>query len=333
MVKNLENVSGKFLMYPRFVQVFLEKQLEGMSNYKSIYVTPSDTKKIFKNMRRLGKGFSGRETPLFLTMMVQAQEEMGKGLANPTNPHHTPTIIQPSTSQPQKKQKPRKPKRKDTEVVVPGAKKPWGILLLKLGLRIRVKRLEKKGGLRTHGLKRLYEVGLSRRVESSEDEGLGEEEASKQGRIADIDADAGINLVSTHFDVDTDMFGVHDLVGDEVVVEIEVAFKDVNLSVDEVTLAQLAALKTASIRPKVKGLVIHKEEQATTSIISSQQPSQVKIQDKGKGKMVEPEKPMKKRELIRLDEEITSKLQVEFAEEVRLAREKAEKEEGANIVL
>ncbi|GJY45954.1 hypothetical protein Tco_0435017 [Tanacetum coccineum] len=31
-------------------------------------------------------------------MMVQAQEEMGKGSANPTDPHHTPTIIQPSTS-------------------------------------------------------------------------------------------------------------------------------------------------------------------------------------------------------------------------------------------
>ncbi|GKC54836.1 hypothetical protein Tco_1077581, partial [Tanacetum coccineum] len=30
---------------------------------------------------------------------------------------------------------------------------------------------------------------------------------------------------STHFDVDTDMFGVHDLVGDEVVVESEVAVK------------------------------------------------------------------------------------------------------------
>ncbi|GJY98123.1 hypothetical protein Tco_0515033 [Tanacetum coccineum] len=34
MVKNLENVSGKFLMYPRFVQVFLDKQLEGMPSYK-----------------------------------------------------------------------------------------------------------------------------------------------------------------------------------------------------------------------------------------------------------------------------------------------------------
>ncbi|GJZ81445.1 retrovirus-related pol polyprotein from transposon TNT 1-94 [Tanacetum coccineum] len=35
--------------------------------------------------------------------------------AIPTNPHHTPTFIQPST-QPQKTQQPRKPKRKDTHV-------------------------------------------------------------------------------------------------------------------------------------------------------------------------------------------------------------------------
>ncbi|GJY60824.1 ribonuclease H-like domain-containing protein, partial [Tanacetum coccineum] len=119
MVKNLENVSGKFLMYLRFVQVFLVKQLEGLSNYKRIYVTPSHIKKIFRNMKMVGKGFSGRETPLFPTMMVQAQEEMGEGSAIPTDPYHTPTIIQPSTSQPQNKQKPRKPKRKVTEVPRP----------------------------------------------------------------------------------------------------------------------------------------------------------------------------------------------------------------------
>ncbi|GKD41209.1 hypothetical protein Tco_1261416 [Tanacetum coccineum] len=148
---------------------------------------------------------------------------------------------------------------------------------------------------------------LSRRVESSDDEGLGEEDASKQGRIADIDADAGINLVSTHFDADTDMFGVHDLVGDEVVVETEVASKDVNLSVDEVTLAQLAALK--SVKPKAD-----------------------KVMTRVKDKNVDLKKPMKKKELITLDEEIASKLQAKFDEEVRLAREKAEKEEEANIV-
>ncbi|GKA86733.1 hypothetical protein Tco_0808444 [Tanacetum coccineum] len=49
-------------------------------------------------------------------MVVQEQAEMGEGSTNPTDPHHTPTFIQPSTSQPQKKQKPRKPKRKDTQI-------------------------------------------------------------------------------------------------------------------------------------------------------------------------------------------------------------------------
>nr|GEX40455.1 hypothetical protein [Tanacetum cinerariifolium] len=52
-------------------------------------------------------------------MMVQAQEDMGEGSANLTDPHHTPTIIQPSTSQPQKSKQHRKPRRKVTEVPQP----------------------------------------------------------------------------------------------------------------------------------------------------------------------------------------------------------------------
>ncbi|GKE10543.1 hypothetical protein Tco_1414094 [Tanacetum coccineum] len=115
MVKNLDNV-GKFLMYPRFIQVSLDKKLEGMPTHNRIYIVPSHTKKIFGNMRRVGKGFSGRETLLFQTMVVQDQAEIGEGSANPVDPHHTPIFIQQSTSQPQKKQKPRKPKRKDTQL-------------------------------------------------------------------------------------------------------------------------------------------------------------------------------------------------------------------------
>ncbi|GJZ96529.1 hypothetical protein Tco_0668863 [Tanacetum coccineum] len=99
MVKNLDN-AGKFLMYPRFVQVFLDNQLEGMATHNRTYIAPSHTKKIFANMRRQGKDFSGRVTPLFPTMVVQAQEEMGEGSAMPTDPHHTPIITQPSSSQP-----------------------------------------------------------------------------------------------------------------------------------------------------------------------------------------------------------------------------------------
>ncbi|GKC80443.1 hypothetical protein Tco_1131217, partial [Tanacetum coccineum] len=75
MVKNLEG-EVKFLMYPRFVQLFLDKQVEDMSKHKEIYVTPSHTKNIFANKKREGEGFSGRITPLFQTMMVQAPEEV-----------------------------------------------------------------------------------------------------------------------------------------------------------------------------------------------------------------------------------------------------------------
>nr|GEU97770.1 hypothetical protein [Tanacetum cinerariifolium] len=42
-----------------------------------------------------------------------------KGSAMPTDSHHKPTILQPSSSQPQKTQKPRKPKRKNTKVPQP----------------------------------------------------------------------------------------------------------------------------------------------------------------------------------------------------------------------
>nr|GEZ23064.1 hypothetical protein [Tanacetum cinerariifolium] len=51
-------------------------------------------------------------------MLIQNQSEFGEGSAMPTDPHHTPTILQPS-SQPQKKQQPKKPKRKDIQVPQP----------------------------------------------------------------------------------------------------------------------------------------------------------------------------------------------------------------------
>ncbi|GJV01707.1 hypothetical protein Tco_1335276 [Tanacetum coccineum] len=47
MVKNLDN-AGKFLMYPRFLQVFLDNQLEEMATHNRTYVTPCQG----GNMRR-----------------------------------------------------------------------------------------------------------------------------------------------------------------------------------------------------------------------------------------------------------------------------------------
>ncbi|GJU54035.1 hypothetical protein Tco_1227749 [Tanacetum coccineum] len=112
LVKNVDS-SVKFLMYQRFMQVFLDKQVGEMSTHNRTYDAPCNTKKIFANMKREGKCFSRKVTPLFQTMMVQAQEE-GDGSAMPTDPQYTPTISQPSTLQPPKKQ-PRRKQRKDTE--------------------------------------------------------------------------------------------------------------------------------------------------------------------------------------------------------------------------
>ncbi|GJY34832.1 hypothetical protein Tco_0419301 [Tanacetum coccineum] len=114
MVKNLEG-GVKFLMYLRFMQVFLNKQLGDTSTHKEIYATPCHTKKIFANMKREGKGFFGRVPPLFQTMMVQAPKEVGEGSSVPTDPHHTSTTTQPSISRPQKKQSRRK-QRKGTKI-------------------------------------------------------------------------------------------------------------------------------------------------------------------------------------------------------------------------
>ncbi|GKF85357.1 hypothetical protein Tco_0253184, partial [Tanacetum coccineum] len=91
MLKNLDS-GVKFLMYPRFMQVFLDKQVEGMTRHKKVYVTPSHTKKVFANMKRPCNGFSGWVTPLFSTMIVQATKDMGADSATPTDSHSIPII-------------------------------------------------------------------------------------------------------------------------------------------------------------------------------------------------------------------------------------------------
>ncbi|GKE47789.1 hypothetical protein Tco_1479047 [Tanacetum coccineum] len=67
-------------------------------------------------------------------------------------------------------------------------------------LKKRVKKLERKKKSKTHGLKRLYKVGLSARIDSSDDEAsLGDQEdASKQGTTTtaiDVERDIAKGLV------------------------------------------------------------------------------------------------------------------------------------------
>ncbi|GKA48367.1 hypothetical protein Tco_0741325 [Tanacetum coccineum] len=98
MVKNLDSKT-KFLMYPRFIQIFLNKHKRLLLPHKRIYIAPTLTQKLFSNMKRASKGYTGVDTPLFQTMLVQGQTLQGEGSTIPVESHHTPTSA-PSTSQP-----------------------------------------------------------------------------------------------------------------------------------------------------------------------------------------------------------------------------------------
>ncbi|GJS09631.1 hypothetical protein Tco_0366427 [Tanacetum coccineum] len=74
MVKNLDS-PHKFLLYPRFIQLLLNKQKRLLLPHTRTYPTPILTSKLFSNMRRASKGYSGVVTPLFENMLVQAQDE------------------------------------------------------------------------------------------------------------------------------------------------------------------------------------------------------------------------------------------------------------------
>nr|GEX17216.1 hypothetical protein [Tanacetum cinerariifolium] len=188
-------------------------------------------------------------------------------------------------------------------------------------LKRRVKKLERRKRSRTYRLERLYKFGFLARVKSSKDEALGEENASKQGRITEIDANKDITLVSTHdeqmFDVDQDLSGKEVFVAqqDENVVEKEVdaaqlqvttAATTLIISIDEATLDQaLAELNHAKPKAKAKGIVFHKLEESTTATTTA----------------------------IAKPRSHDKELHAKFEKEQRLASERAQQEVEANIAL
>ncbi|GKG02055.1 hypothetical protein Tco_0306760 [Tanacetum coccineum] len=84
-------------------------------------------------------------------------------------------------------------------------------------------------------------VGITRRVESSNDEGLGaQDDASKQGRsIEDIDKNAEVSLVdeTQGRSDDTEMFDTDALIGDEVFAKNDMTEKEHDVIPKEVSAA------------------------------------------------------------------------------------------------
>nr|GEW13693.1 putative ribonuclease H-like domain-containing protein [Tanacetum cinerariifolium] len=112
LVRNVDS-SIKFYMYPRFLQLMIRAQVGDLSSHFTKYSSPALTQKVFANMRRVGKGFSRVDTPLFEGMIVAQQDDdvADEGAASiavddvptatdePSIPSPTPTTQPPSPPQ------------------------------------------------------------------------------------------------------------------------------------------------------------------------------------------------------------------------------------------
>ncbi|GJW49089.1 hypothetical protein Tco_0090440 [Tanacetum coccineum] len=103
MLRHLE-AKKKFVMYPRFISIFLGRKLANISVPLDHFPVNSLTSKVFSFMIKKGKHFSGKVTPLFDTMLVQPAHDEGASSERLSDeqpsPSPTPTGEIPNESLP-----------------------------------------------------------------------------------------------------------------------------------------------------------------------------------------------------------------------------------------
>nr|GFC06820.1 hypothetical protein [Tanacetum cinerariifolium] len=311
--------SSKFYMYPRFIQLVIQAQVVDLSSYTTRYISPALTQKVFANMRRVGKGFSGVETPLFDNMLevreVDAEEEVQvpaqddvdqknvteeiTDVAQPTSPL-PPSLVIPSSPPHQSPRPPPPQAAKGSSLLVQQVLDKCSAVVLRvegletantaqqleiIKLKARVQKLERLNKVKSSKIRRLKKVGTSQRIESSKDE----ENVFNQGRIS-VDIDEGIKLEDTEV---------------QEVVEVINAAK---LMTEVVTATATQVVAASTPIPAAKPTVV-----AVSTPISAAKPAAKpkSAKDKGKGILVEDPKPMKKKDQIEMDAEYARKLQEE----------------------
>ncbi|GKB18427.1 hypothetical protein Tco_0852350 [Tanacetum coccineum] len=333
------------------------------------------TTEIFDQLSLMGnmkRGFSEEHTPLFPSMLaIQAEE--GEGSGHPSEPQPPPSTAQPIHEEPilnvvssshQKTQTPRQALNQVTElpqtskhvpnvadeavyeeelvqVVVPGAKKPWGVSLLGLveSLEADLKQTKQVYGdaytkliMKVKKLEKTVKSNQARRrakiVVSDEEEDL--EDSSKQGRmIEEIDQDAGVTLVTpTHSQEDQlegqlGIFSAAKVLADAAknVHTYSRRRRAVNTGSGGVSTAS-RLFNTAEESVSTAGASMPVSTAGIVQEVNISIPLSVVIKDKGKGIIEESEEEQSKRtklqqEQDRLRHKATMRLQEELDEEER----------------
>nr|GEU38664.1 putative ribonuclease H-like domain-containing protein [Tanacetum cinerariifolium] len=292
LVRNVDSLT-KFYMYPRFLQLMIRKQVGDLSTHTTKYTSPSLTQKVFANMRRVGKGFSKVETPLFEGMLVEQQvdeerdadeniKEVNVGDAAKGDVSAAHGEVQPPSPQPQPQQDDGFPMNLLQEVMdtcVALTRRVEHLEFDKVAqaleitkLKRRVKKLERRNKVRVLKLRRLQKVGTSQRVETS-DETVMDDESNLGRMIAKMDQDDDVVLEDDKRD-DKD-------VADEAKEEDETEPTEVQEVVDVVTTAKLitevitAASETVTAASAIITAAEAQVPAATTAVTLTAAPTRV----------------------------------------------------------
>nr|GEX92662.1 hypothetical protein [Tanacetum cinerariifolium] len=245
MVRNMDSPS-MFLMYLRFLQLMINAQVDDLSTHNTKYTSLALTQKVFANMRRVGMGLLGVDTPLFYGMLVQQQVQVVEDAAEdedddnevstePTPPSPTPTTLSPSPTQEHIPSPPQAQTAQPSSPPPPPQPLQTTDILMTL---LNTLRLEKKRHFKSSRLKRLRKVGIAQRVESLVDTIMDDQEdTSKQGGgIAKLDADEDVTFMDAEVEEDTSkQGGIAKLDADE-----DVTFMDAEVEVDADVQGRLA---------------------------------------------------------------------------------------------
>nr|GEV03341.1 hypothetical protein [Tanacetum cinerariifolium] len=342
IVRNVDSPI-KFYMYLCFLQLMIRKQVGDLSSHTTKYSSPALTQKVFANMRRVGKGCSGVETPLFERIIVGQQVDEGaaevhvddastagvaaEGAASvadnefpaavnkpfiPSPPPPTPppqlSQDQPSTSQVQltpPQAQPQSPQHQPQP--------------------------SQDAGISMDLLQNLLDTctTLTRRVENLEHDKIAQAleitKLKQRGRIiADMDADVDVTLKNV-------AVVVKDLLLMLRLMKVQMfrggkqnpKLKSIKLTLNmliSVTITTATPQLTTAVAPilttalstarRRKGVVIRDpKETATPSAIIH---SEAKSKDRGKGILVEEPKPLKNQAQIERDEAYARELEAEY---------------------
>nr|GEX87087.1 ribonuclease H-like domain-containing protein [Tanacetum cinerariifolium] len=331
LVRNVDN-STKFYMYPRFLQLMIRAQVGDLSLHTTKYSSPSLTHKVFANMRRVGKGCSGVETPLFEGMIVAQQ--VGEGVAK-VNVKDVSVVgvtnegaasvavddvntVDAEPSIPSPTQLP--PPSQDLPSTVENLEKDkiaQALVITKL--KQRVKKLEMRNKLKLSKLRRLKKEVIVD-AEIKDDAYIQGRQAESQAQIYQIDLEHADKVLSMQDDKlePAELQEVVEVVTTaKLITEVVTAASDTITVVDTLILAIALTLTTASsVARRRKGVVIRDpEETATPSTIihgSWKRDYELKSKDNGKGIMVHEPKPLKKKNQIERDEAYARELKAEL---------------------